>query len=164
MAYESDPKTNWRGVTVCTCMKAPLDELAKISGSAIYVQPIPRFGSYQDGTTASGNIALRGGHIDLNLETMSQAQALTLEALARKVGFYADIRYRKWYSPKLGRWLTASWQKHLHMVLKGDVHLWDLAKAQVYGWRRLPPPTVCRSRPTRTTARAPTCGRRSRST
>lgn len=64
-------------------MKTPLDELARVSGSDIYVRPIPGFGSYQSGSTASGRIAIRGGHVDLDLTRLSQAQALRLETLAR---------------------------------------------------------------------------------
>lgn len=128
--YPKDPKTTWRGDTICTDMKAPLEELARISGSDIYVRPIPGFGSYQSGTTASGHIAIRGGHVDLDLTRLSQAQALRLETLARKSGWYADIRYPKWYSRGLRRWMYAKWQKHLHMTLIGDPHLSPEARGQ----------------------------------
>lgn len=128
--YPQDPKCAWRGDTICADMKAPLDELARVSGSDIYVRPIPGFGSYQSGSTASGRIAIRGGHVDLDLTRLSQAQALRLETLARTSGWYADIRYPKWYSPGLRRWMTATWQKHLHMTLIGDPHLSTEAAGQ----------------------------------
>lgn len=81
--YPHDPKCAWRGDTICADMKTPLDERARVSGSDIYLRPIPGFGSYQSGSTASGRIAIRGGHVDLDLTRLSQAQALRLETLAR---------------------------------------------------------------------------------
>ena len=124
----------WRGVRICACMKAPLDELARITGDDFKVTPIPGFGSYQDGTTASGSTATGGGHIDISLTGYSTAQKLRAEALARMIGFYADIREPKWYSPYFGKWLTASWQSHLHMLLKSCTHLSTGAKTQLAEW------------------------------
>jgi hypothetical protein len=86
----------WRGVRICACMKAPLDELAKLTGADFKVTPISGFGSYQDGSTASGSTATGGGHIDIHLGGYSSTIKKRVEALARKIGFYADIREPKW--------------------------------------------------------------------
>jgi len=124
-------------------MVDPLDEgarlftvRAKAAGLRDHlVLGIPYFGSWQDGTTASGNIALEGGHIDINLVGYTDAERKLLEAIYREVGFYADIRLVKIWSAKLGKWFTFKWQTHLHMVLKDCPHRSSLAKAQVYQWQ-----------------------------
>lgn len=87
---------NWRGVAICSCMTAPLVELARISGADILVRPIPGFGSFQQGETASAGTGSGGGHVDLDLTRLDKAQKLRLEGLARRVGFYADIREPTW--------------------------------------------------------------------
>lgn len=127
-------RPTWRGVTVCTCMTPPLAELARISGNDIRVTPIRGFGSYQSGTTASGATATGGGHVDINLEGYSQEQRLRLERLARSIGWYADIRYPRWWSRYFGKWLTARWQHHLHMLLKECPHLSGAAEDQIREW------------------------------
>lgn len=124
----------WRGVTICPCMKAPLDELAAISGRDILVSPIKGFGSYQKGNTASAGTGSGGGHVDLSLSRLNGQQKLRLEGLARRIGFYADIREPRWWSPTRRKWLTQSWQSHLHMVLKECPHLSSQAKAQLKEW------------------------------
>src|SRR5262249_4173590 len=57
----------FRGVMVCPCMVEPLEELVRLTGSGFKVSPIPGFGSYQDGSSASGSTATGGGHIDIYL-------------------------------------------------------------------------------------------------
>ena len=128
--YPNDPKTTWRGVTVCTDMVPALDALAKAVGDGIYVRPISGFGSYQSGSTASGTIAIRGGHIDFDLESVPSSKWEFFETKARQMGWNAVRRYRKWYSKSRGRWLTGSWQNHLHCTRFGDPHLSPLAISQ----------------------------------
>lgn len=124
----------WRNATICPCMKAPLDEVAKASGRDILVTPIPGFGSYQQGQTASAGTGSGGGHLDLYLTKLNQEQKLRLEGLARQVGFYADIREPRWWSPTRKKWLTASWSSHLHLVLKSCAHLSPEARSQLKDW------------------------------
>lgn len=140
----------WRGLsptaplmTVCTCMSAPLNELQRLFTERAKARGIPNvvftgikgFGSYQSGTTATGAIGTGGGHIDLNLENLSSAQRLLAEAIAREIGWYADIRAPKWWSAYWGKWLYASWQWHLHMLLKKCPHLSAAALAQIAEWQ-----------------------------
>ena len=117
-------------------MVEPLNELARITGDDFRVTPIPGFGSYQSGSTASGSTATGGGHIDIYLTKATPAKRVEVRAKARMIGFYADIRMPKWYSKYFGRWLTASWAPHLHMLLKDDVHLSAGALAQLKEWYR----------------------------
>lgn len=128
--YPGDPKATWRGVTVCTDMVPALDALAKATGKGIYCRPIPGFGSYQSGRTASGTIAIRGGHIDFDLESVPESLWDDFETTARKMGWLAVRRYRRWYSTSRGRWLTGDWQNHLHCTRFGDPHLSPLAISQ----------------------------------
>lgn len=125
---------NWRGVAICLCMTAPLVELARISGADILVRPIPGFGSFQQGETASAGTGSGGGHVDLDLTRLDKAQKLRLEGLARRVGFYADIREPTWWSPTRKKWLKQRWQSHLHMVLKSCPHLSREARDQLDDW------------------------------
>ena len=124
----------WRGVTICPCLKEPLDELARSSGRDILVSPIKGFGSYQVGKTASAGTGSGGGHVDLGLGRLNAQQKLRLEGLARQIGFYADIREPTWWSPTRKRWLRAKWASHLHMILKDCRHLSPEAKAQLREW------------------------------
>lgn len=124
----------WRGVAICPCMQGPLDELAARSGNGIYVAPIKGFGSFQPGDTASAGTGSGGGHADLSLTRLGAAQKLRLEGLARRVGFYADIREPTWWSPTRRRWLRETWQSHLHMVLKDCDHLSPEARRQLKDW------------------------------
>ncbi len=123
----------WRGVTICSDMKAPLDELARISGNDILVKPIPGFGSYRANAASAGTDS-GGGHVDLALGALNGEQKLRLERLARQVGFYADIREPKWWSPTRRTWLSKNWASHLHMILKECPHLSPQARAQVKEW------------------------------
>lgn len=127
-------RTTWRKVAICDCMTAPLDELAKTSGRDILVSPIPGFGSFQQGATASAGTGSGGGHIDVYLTQLNQEQKLRLEGLARQIGFYADIRDKKWWSPTRRKWLQANWANHLHLVLKSCTHLSPEAKSQLQDW------------------------------
>lgn len=123
----------WRGVTICPDMKAPLDELARISGNDILVKPIPGFGSYRTNAASAGTDS-GGGHVDLYLTKLNSEQKLRLERLARQVGFYADIREPKWWSPTRRQWLSKNWASHLHMILKECPHLSAQARAQLGEW------------------------------
>jgi hypothetical protein len=114
-------------------MKAPLDELARISGNDILVKPIPGYGSYRKNAASAGTDS-GGGHVDLYLTKLNAEQKLRLERLARQVGFYADIREPKWWSPTRRTWLKQSWASHLHMILKECPHLSPQAKAQLKEW------------------------------
>jgi hypothetical protein len=124
----------WRKATICPCMKAPLDELARVSGRDVLVTPIPGFGSYQQGQTASAGTGSGGGHIDLQLSRLTQEQKLRLEGLARQIGFYADVREPRWWSPTRKKHLTAAWSSHLHLVLKSCRHLSPEARSQLDDW------------------------------
>lgn len=124
----------WRGVTICACLKEPLDELARASGRDILVSPIEGFGSYQVGQTASAGTGSGGGHVDLALRGLTSEQKLRLEGLARRIGFYADIREPTWWSPTRRQWLTQKWSSHLHMLLKDCRHLSPEARAQLREW------------------------------
>jgi hypothetical protein len=123
----------WRGVTICPDMKGPLDELARISGNDILVKPIPGFGSYRTNAASAGTDS-GGGHVDLALGKLNSEQKLRLERLARQVGFYADIREPRWWSPTRRKWLSKNWASHLHMILKECPHLSPQARAQVKEW------------------------------
>lgn len=123
----------WRKVTICPDMKAPLDELARISGNDILVTPIPGFGSYRTNAASAGTDS-GGGHVDLYLTKLNSEQKLRLERLARMVGFYADIREPKWWSPTRRKWLKQNWASHLHMILKECPHLSPQARAQLKEW------------------------------
>ena len=124
----------WRGVTICPCLKEPLDELARASGKDILVSPIKGFGSYQVGRTASAGTGSGGGHVDLALRGLSPEQKLRLEGLARRIGFYADIREPTWWSPTRRQWLSEKWSSHLHMLLKDCRHLSPEARTQLRDW------------------------------
>ncbi len=124
----------WRGATICPCMTAPLDELARRSGQDILVSPIPGFGSYQTVKTPSAGVGDGGGHLDLYLTRLNQEQKLRLEGLARQIGFYADIREQKWWSPTRQTFLKADWSPHLHMVLKSCGHRSSAATTQLDKW------------------------------
>lgn len=115
----------FRGASVDPKTGDALTELAAISGS-IYVQPIPGFGSYRN-NTASGGTDTGGGHIDLNLEGRSDADARTLETLARSIGFVAYFRPRN--SPYTGN--SYGWQRHLHLIRRDCADLSAKAKWQV---------------------------------
>lgn len=115
----------FRGVDVDPKTGDALTELAAISGS-IYVEPIPGFGSYRT-NTASGGTDTGGGHCDLNLEGRSDADARTLETLARSIGFVAYFRPRN--SPYTGN--SYGWQRHLHLIRRDCADLSSKAKWQV---------------------------------
>jgi hypothetical protein len=115
-------------------MKEPLNALARKSGQDILVSPIPGFGSYQQGQTASAGTGSGGGHLDLYLTRLNQEQKLRLEGLAREIGFYADIREPRWWSPTRKKYLTANWSSHLHLVLKSCGHLSAEARSQLNSW------------------------------
>lgn len=123
----------WRGVTICADMKGPLDELARISGNDILVKPIPGYGSFRANAASAGTDS-GGGHVDLYLTKLNGEQKLRLERLARQVGFYADIREPKWWSPTRRTWLRKNWASHLHMILKECPHLSPQARAQLKEW------------------------------
>lgn len=116
---------NFRGAYVDPTTGDALAELAAISGS-IYVEPIPGFGSYRN-NTASGGTDTGGGHCDLNLEGRTDADARTLETLARSIGFVAYFRPR--YSPYTGN--SYGWQRHLHLIRRDCADLSSKAKWQV---------------------------------
>ena len=115
----------FRGASVDPKTGDALTELAAISGH-IYVEPIPGFGSYRN-NTASGGTDTGGGHCDLNLEGRTDADARTLETLARSIGFVAYFRPR--YSPYTGN--SYGWQRHLHLIRRDCVDLSSKAKWQV---------------------------------
>jgi LysM repeat protein len=101
-----------------------------------YLQGIPYFGSWQDGSTASGSIGAGGGHIDLNLVGYSKAQRELAQAIYREVGFLAMIRTPDIWSEEKQRWYHFDWQAHLHMVMKDCPHRTSLAKSQVTQWQK----------------------------
>lgn len=123
----------WRGTTVSTDMVDPLNELARLSGSDIYVSPIKGYGSYVT-NKASAGIDTGGGHLDINLVGLNSEQKLRLERIARMIGFYADIREPTWWSPIRKIWLKGSWQSHLHMVKKDTPDRSIPARAQLAEW------------------------------
>ena len=125
----------FRKVRVCECMLEPLEELVRLTGSAFKVSPIPNFGSYQDGTTDSGSTATGGGHIDIYLTGYSTKVKKQVETYARMIGFYADIREKRWWSDWYGRWITKTWANHMHMLLKDCPHLSAGARAQIREWQ-----------------------------
>lgn len=123
----------WRETIVSEDMVDPLNELARLSGDDIYVKPIKGYGSYTT-NKASAGIDTGGGHVDIDLVGLTDEQKLRLERIARMVGFYADIREPKWYSPIRKIWLTAKWQSHLHMIKKDTRDLSDPARKQLNLW------------------------------
>lgn len=127
------PGILWRGTTVSQDMYEPLNELARLAGDDIYVRPIAGFGSYS-GNSNSADIDNGGGHVDINLVGYTDTQKKRLEALARMIGFYADIREPKWYSPIRRKWLSMTWQSHLHMLKKDTTDLSDAARKQLNLW------------------------------
>lgn len=127
------PGVLWRSVTVSGDMVDPLDELARLSGDDIYVKPILGYGSYSTNKSSAG-IDTGGGHVDLDLAGLTALQKLRLERLARMIGFYADIREPRWWSPVRQKFITATWQSHLHMVKKDAPDRSIPARAQLASW------------------------------
>lgn len=114
----------WRGVTLDPTTRDLLVELARISGD-IYVEPIPGYGSYRN-NDASGGTDTGGGHCDLDLEGRTDAEARTLETLARSLGAVAYFRPR--VSPT---GYVYGWQRHLHIIRRDCADLSQAARDQV---------------------------------
>jgi len=115
-------------------MLDPLNELVRLTGSKFKVSPIPGFGSYS-GNAASGGTDTGGGHIDLYLTGYSSKTKKQAETYARMIGFYADVREKRWYSDWYGRWISQSWANHMHMILKDCPHLSSGARRQLEEWQ-----------------------------
>lgn len=139
--------TTWKGnapnapvMTVCSHMPDMLDELCRLvtveckkaGVPDFYIKGIAGFGSFRSNSASAGTD--NGAHIDLDFRGLSDAQRKIGEACARKIGFYADIRLPRWYSAWFGKWLTASWWPHCHMLPVGDSHLSSAARAQIAEW------------------------------
>ncbi|NUP03551.1 MAG: hypothetical protein HOW59_37075 [Nonomuraea sp.] len=139
--------TTWKGndpnapvMTVCTHMPAMLDELGRLvtieckkaGVPDFYIKGIKGFGSFRSNAASAGTD--NGAHIDLDFSGLTDAQRKIGEACARRIGFYADIRLKRWWSAWFGRWLTATWAPHCHMLPVGDPHLSPAAVAQIREW------------------------------
>lgn len=139
--------STWKGnapsapvMTVCSHMPPMLDELCRLvtieckkaGVPDFYVKGIAGFGSFRANSASAGTD--NGSHIDLDFRGLSDAQRKIGEACARKIGFYADIRLPRWWSAWYGRWLTASWWPHCHMLPVGDPHNSAAANAQIAEW------------------------------
>jgi hypothetical protein len=127
----------WRGVRVCACMSAPLNEAARLitvrtkaAGVADwYLTPIQ--GSYSTSTAASGGTHDGGGAIDLKMGNLGAKQKVILESVMREVGHAGWNREPSWWSSWYGKIIYGGWSSHHHAIRTGCPHLSTAAKAQV---------------------------------
>lgn len=104
----------WRGVTVCACMPAMLDSLAK--GTPTTPTLTPTQGSYSTSVAASAQTHAGGGAIDLAVHGWTAEQIWTALVEARRRGLVLSHRTAaQGFSP------------HMHGVMAGCPHLSGLA-------------------------------------
>jgi len=105
---------SWRGVAVCTCMPALLDDLA--AGTPTLPRLTPVKGSYSPGGDASAHTHDDGGAVDLSIAGWTAAQVWQLLKEARARGLVL------WH-----RTAAQSFTPHAHGIVAGCPHLSGLA-------------------------------------
>lgn len=126
------PIVSWRGTDVSRDMVAPLDDLA--ASVTPLVTPIAGFGSYRD-NAASGGTDNGSGHLDVYAgDGWTDADRKTFVANARERGFYCAFRLPTWWSPIRKKWITATWGRHFHLLLKDSADLSDGGHKQLTEW------------------------------
>jgi len=126
------PTAKWRGVLVSKDMIPALDSLAASVGPRL--TPIPGYGSYRD-NDASGGTDNGSGHLDCYAgDGWTSAQRDQLVRNARQRGFMAFYRPKTWWSPIRKRWISATWGRHFHLILKDSADLSIGAKNQLTQW------------------------------
>lgn len=105
---------SWRGVAVCTCMPALLDDLA--AGTPTLPRLTPVKGSYSPGGAASAHTHDAGGAVDLSIAGWTAAQVWQLLKEARARGLVL------WH-----RTAAQSFTPHAHGIVAGCPHLSGLA-------------------------------------
>lgn len=131
----------WRGVRVCSCMTAPLDEVARLVTVRTKAAGVPDWtltpiqGAYSTAVGASAGTHAGGGALDLSTSRLSAAQKAILEAAMREVGFASWNREPSWWSAWFGRVINGGWSPHNHSILNGCPHVSAAATAQLVEYR-----------------------------
>lgn len=103
----------------------------------ILVRPIPGYGSYRANAASAGTDS-GGGHVDINLEGLTDEQCRRIETVFRRYGNAA------WWRPRINPATKKpyGWQNHLHVLRIDCADLAGPARTQVAdylaGWSGLP--------------------------